>query len=302
VSAGNPYHKGTGEGGGQFTSGGGAGQATGRHLERNRRRRAKKRLLTQIRQQGHARIGQLKARHQSERKQLRGTHPAGYAAHKELATRHKTERTAELAKLKTEARQQAATKLASNPENPRAVEFKRRRDQITKQVEAFRQQDLKEHNQRGAEMVKRHSEERKHLVEQARGERAEIREKFAKEVEGIRTKRNEQWKAELHDAREWAAKYNRSPANLINTRHQELRDLAKEDHADAKNTYREQITEHKELVADERARMEKSHAREAKFHHQSGMMAIQASAKQTRAGAIGNLKKQMNAKRRTTNG
>jgi hypothetical protein len=66
VSEGNPNHLGAGPGGGQFTS------APGRHLERNRRKRAKKKALRDIHRAGHAEAKGIKREHKGHWANLKG--------------------------------------------------------------------------------------------------------------------------------------------------------------------------------------------------------------------------------------
>ncbi len=75
LRVGNPNHKGSGPGGGQFTSGAGGGAGMtghGKHSAKRQRRRQRK--LEKLRQKGHARIAELKGKHSKERKALRTTH------------------------------------------------------------------------------------------------------------------------------------------------------------------------------------------------------------------------------------
>ncbi len=138
LRVGNPNHKGSGPGGGQFTSTGGSGSSHGKSYAKRQRRR--KRKLEQLRQKGHAKIAELKAKHAKERKALRSKHRKEGASYsdrssqsKALRATHKAEARQTIDAIKKEARE-AFPK--STGKSSKAKEYREKEKQRLSLIEA----------------------------------------------------------------------------------------------------------------------------------------------------------------------
>ncbi len=253
---GNPNHKGSGPGGGQFTSSGTGGGATHGRGNSTRARR-KKRKLEKLKKKGHARIAELKTKHAKERKALRSKHREKGASYsdrsretKALRTSHKAESRATIDSIKKEVRE-AFPK--SQGKSDKAKEYRERLEKGTQKLGEI-------HSQERSKMHERHEGERKTQLEGHRAERREIRSAHAKERAELVADNNkyhredaqfaiQHTKGQPPEARREALQHNRE------THAGRLRDALKsqrEDHA-------EEHASHQDAVAEDRRSLAKTH-------------------------------------------
>ncbi len=191
MGGGNPNHKSSGPGGGQFTSGGGSGH--GKHWAK--RQRAKKKRLDALRKKGHAAIDRMRKKHASERKSLRAkqrTEGKSYSARKTeskaLRDKHRQEGRDTIKSLKSEAR-------ASSPKSS-AKKFSEHHEAVAqRETHKTERKDMRD-DQRGEiqKQSKEHQEARKEFGAGARQERDELRQGHTKEREDLIAKHQEDHK------------------------------------------------------------------------------------------------------------
>ncbi len=179
LRAGNPHHKGSGPGGGQFTSSGGgsaSGTRHGKHFAKRQRRR--KRKLEKLREQGHAKIAALKSKHAKERKALRTKHREKGASYSDrrtesqaLRAQHRSEARQTVDALKKEAR---AAFPKSTGQSSKSKEYRERIEKGTQKLGAI-------HAEERSKMVDRHENERREQLKGHRDERRSIRDLHASE-------------------------------------------------------------------------------------------------------------------------
>jgi hypothetical protein len=292
-SEGNPNHKGSGEGGGQFTTGPGGGGSSskhGKHWARRQKRKAK--LLAKLKAAGHAKIAKLREKQRAERKSLREKQRAdkiSYAqrrtAHKELSAKHKGERRHTIAELKAEVRKEVGK--IPNPAHPKVKELREKK--VANEIELKKR--IVEHAAKGEKSrqdgdtrtVAEHDRQRKELVQWSRKERAEIRAGHAAKSGAIVAEMKEQWRSDLESMKESRREVIRDPGKVdrwkdiellqpfttpegfraaVNEAHADLIKRTKAELSVARTTAREEIADHKADFAAEWSKMERSHRKE----------------------------------------
>lgn len=175
---GNPNHKGSGPGGGQFAAGAGTGH--GKHWAKRQRRKQK---LAKAKSAGEKKLGELSAKHASERKALRAKHRESSTSysdrHKETAKlrdKHQAERQGTAAKVKADIAKAVPPRTGKGKSESRQKLEKARQEghaKIADQRATHRKEQidvLKEHAGERRAQRKEHVKEHKSLRAEQKGE------------------------------------------------------------------------------------------------------------------------------------
>lgn len=283
VRTGNPNHKGSGPGGGQFTSGGGSSH--GKHWARRQRR--KKKLLAKLRQQGHAKIAKVKERQRGERKSLRDKQRAGKTSYadrrtesKELAAKQRSERQETIKELKAEVRQEVAKikpAKSDGAESAKTKELKEWRQHVDGKIADAVKSEIKS-------VTTKQNAERKELMGTLREERSEIREGFIEQrneaIDGL----NRDFRADQWSVREqFKAGLPHAEAS------QELDKIRQFYRQNKKDTLTQLRSDQKVVLDDHRAYADKVITRLDRAHAKSRQSIVQAY-KEVRKGAVEDIK------------
>ncbi len=305
LRAGNPHHKGSGPGGGQFTTGGGSSVTHGKGYAARQRRR--KRKLEKLRQKGHATIATLKAKHAKERKSLREKHRKEGASYsdrssqsKALRATHKAESRQTVDTLKKEARQ-AFPK--SRGQSSKAKEYRERVEKGSQKLGAIHAEERGKmeanHAKERGELSKRHESERQYTRDAHAEQRSDLIEQHneyhREDARHIIGKARENQKADHWDQRD----------TLIKDQKQEWRDVKKEHRSER----RELATEHKtnptpghvQRLAEQKAKHAKELS-ELKQEHKGYRDKLLGEQKAERAGIKGSIKGELDHNRETHSG
>ncbi len=215
LRTGNPNHKASGPGGGQFTNGGGGSgggaNTHGKHFAKRQRRRQRK--LEKLRQKGHARIAELKGKHSKERNALRTSHREKGTSYSDrrseyqaLRTKHRGESRQTVDTIKKEVRE-AFPK--STGKSSKAKEFRERVEKGTQKLGEThakdRQATIDRHTKEREDQSKRHQEEREYTKKVHAEERSDLvethKEYHKEDAQRIVDKARESLKADHEDQR-----------------------------------------------------------------------------------------------------
>ncbi len=306
LRTGNPNHKASGPGGGQFTSGGGgSGGATsthGKHFAKRQRRRQRK--LEKLRQKGHARIAELKGKHSKERKALRTKHREKGTSYSDrrseyqaLRAKHRGESRQTVDTIKKEVRE-AFPK--STGKSSKAKEFRERVEKGTQKLGEIhgkeRQATMERHAKERGEQQKTHREERKYTrdvhAEERRDTIEEHQQYHREDAEHIIKRERESQKEDHADQR----------MQLIADQKQEWKDARKEHRSESRKLERQHKANptpgHVQKLAEQKAR----HAKELgdlKQEHKEYRDTMVRDQKAERKGLVGSIKGELDHNRET---
>ncbi len=294
AAGGNPNHKGSGPGGGQFASGpgGGSSKPHGKHYAKRQRRKAK--LLAKLRQKGHAKIAKVRAKQKAERQALREKQRADKASysqrrneHKALSEKHKAERQEVIKDLKAEVRKQVGK--TPDPEHPKVKELRERKvaneAELKKRIAEHAAKDAAARQKGDEQTLERHAQQSKDLVEWSRGVRSEMRADYRAKATEIIKDAKEGWqkdleymknnRREVRDNPELAARWEKVAAlkpyttaegfrQEVAASHAQAQARAKSELASVRSNAREEMADHKADFAADRVTLERSQRREWK--------------------------------------
>ncbi len=309
LRTGNPNHKASGPGGGQFTSGGGgSGGATsthGKHFAKRQRRRQRK--LEKLRQKGHARIAELKGKHSKERKALRTKHREKGTSYSDrrseyqaLRTKHKGESRQTVDTIKKEVRESFPK---STGKSSKAKEFRERVEKGTQKLGEIhgkeRQATMERHAKERGEQQKTHREERKYTrdvhAEERRDTIEEHQQYHREDAEHIIKRERESQKEDHADQR----------MQLIADQKQEWKDARKEHRSESRKLERQHKANptpgHVQRLAEQKAR----HAKELgdlKQEHKEYRDTMIRDQRGERKGLVGSIKGELDHNRETHSG
>lgn len=248
---GNPNHKGSGPGGGQFTSGSGGGGSSAKHGKHwAKRQRRKARVLNKLKAKAHAKALKTKEKHRAERKALREKHRSEGTKYSErrtqtkaLAAKQHTERQEVTKELRGEIRKEAESLKVARPadtsKTDKAKEFGTKREKLDALFKETGQEALQKN-------AARHQAERKEAVTALKNERAELRQKF----DGERTELRDQLKTDYKDDRQIgidnAGDSRKAKLAAIRQNQDFYRDHFKDSMADLRQTHSDQLEDHRE--------------------------------------------------------
>ncbi len=308
-SGGNPHHKGSGPGGGQFASGGGAGSGHGKHWTKRQRRKQK--LLEKLRHEGHAKIAKVKAKQRKERHDLRAKHRASKTSFadrrtetKSLKERHSAERQETVKGLKSEARKATAGLTSKSGKSDKAKEFAERREKGSAKLGEIHAKERGEmHERQSGEREKLqagHNAERKELVGKARQERQEMRGEHnadrMKLVEAHQGYHREDARYTLKQMKGKSPEERQAALKDVRDTHQ---GRLKEEMKSQRESHGSQIEGHREAVRQEHNDLRQSQHEERRDQHQAHIGAQRIVGKLQRGErreAIGKLKEEIKSR------